>query len=99
MELNTQLLIYQTNAGDFKIDVRLEQETVWLSQGQMSNLFWKDKRTISEHIQNVVTEGKLDQNSVVRNFRTTACPRRKGHLETTPRYHLLSPQTQRPLWN
>lgn len=72
MSANSQLLIYQTSDGNIKIDVRLEDETVWLTQAQMAELFNKDKRTISEHIHNVFDEGELIENSVVRNFRTTA---------------------------
>jgi len=71
-EPNSQLLIYQTPDGNIKIDVRLESETVWLTQAHMAELFNKDKRTISEHIRNIFNEGELAENSVVRNFRTTA---------------------------
>ncbi len=67
-----EILIYKTPNGNIKIDVRLEEETVWLTQEQMQNLFGKSKATISEHIKNVFEEGELDKNSVVRNFRTTA---------------------------
>jgi hypothetical protein len=70
--MNSEILIYQNQEGDIKIDVRLEEETVWLSQAQMGMLFNKDKRTVSEHIRNIFSEGELDENSVVRNFRTTA---------------------------
>ena len=70
--MNSEILIYQNLDGNIKIDVRLENETVWLTQAQMATLFGKDKRTISEHIGNVFNEGELDENSVVRNFRTTA---------------------------
>ena len=71
--MNTgEILIYQNNEGNIKIDVRLEEETVWLSQAQLGLLFNKDKRTISEHINNIFKEGELKENSVVRNFRTTA---------------------------
>lgn len=70
--MNSEILIYQNQSGDIKIDVRLEEETVWLTQAQMGQLFGKDKRTISEHIGNVFKEGELDSISVVRNFRTTA---------------------------
>ncbi len=71
--MNTgEILIYQNQEGNTKIDVRLEEETVWLSQAQMGMLFNKDKRTISEHISNIFKEGELYENSVVRNFRTTA---------------------------
>ena len=70
--MNSEILIYQNQDGNIKIDVRLENETVWLTQAQMATLFGKDKRTISEHIGNVFTEGELDENSVVRKSRTTA---------------------------
>ncbi|NOU18049.1 MAG: virulence RhuM family protein [Bacteroidales bacterium] len=71
--MNTsEILIYKNNEGDIKIDVRLEDETAWLTQAQMGILFNKDKRTISEHINNIFKEGELNGSSVVRNFRTTA---------------------------
>jgi hypothetical protein len=70
--MNTsEILIYQNNDGNIKIDVRLEEETVWLTQAQMGFLFNKDKRTISEHILNIFKEGELDEKVVVRKFRTT----------------------------
>ena len=70
--MDSQFLIYQNQEGDVKIDVRFQDETIWLSQAEMSILFSKDKRTISEHISNIFKEGELDENSVIRNFRTTA---------------------------
>jgi hypothetical protein len=70
--MNGEILLYRNQDGDIKIDVRLQEETVWLTQAQMATLFGKDKRTISEHIGNIFKEGELDQNSVVRKFRTTA---------------------------
>ena len=69
--MNSEILIYQNPDGNIKIDVRLENETVWLTQAQMGQLFGKDKRTISEHIRNIFNEAELDENMVVRNFRTT----------------------------
>lgn len=69
--MNSEILIYENQDGNIKIDVRLENETVWLTQEQMQNLFGKSKATISEHIKNIFEEGELDKNSVVRNFRTT----------------------------
>ncbi|HQQ02406.1 MAG TPA: virulence RhuM family protein [Bacteroidales bacterium] len=73
MELsNGEIIIYQSPDGKIKIDVRLEEDTVWLSQSQLCELFQKSKATISEHIKNVFEEGELIENSVVRNFRTTA---------------------------
>ena len=72
MANNNQILIYQNTDGNIKIDVRLDEETVWLTQEQMTTLFGKAKSTISEHIKNTFEEGELDENSVVRKFRTTA---------------------------
>jgi len=69
---NSEIILYQNADGHIKIDVRQEEETVWLTQNQMGLLFSKDKRTISEHIGNVFKEGELDETSVVRNFRITA---------------------------
>ncbi len=69
--MNSEILIYQNQDGKIKIDVRLENETVWLTQGQMATLFGKDKRTVSEHIGNIFKEGELDASLVVRKFRTT----------------------------
>lgn len=71
--MNTgEILIYQNQEGNIKIDVRLEEETVWLTQAQLCDLFKKSKATVSEHIKNIFEEAELDQNSVVRKFRTTA---------------------------
>jgi hypothetical protein len=71
-EFNSSLILYQTEDGQTRIEVRLIDDTVWLNQGQMSELFDKDKRTISEHIQNIFYEGELLEKAVVRKFRTTA---------------------------
>ena len=68
---NGEILIYQNPNGSIKIDVRLEDETVWLTQAQLGQLFGKDKRTISEHIGNIFKEGELEEALVVRKFRTT----------------------------
>lgn len=69
--MNSDILIYQNHDGDIKIDVRLEEETVWLTQDQMATLFGKAKSTINEHIKNVFAEGELDEKVVVRKFRIT----------------------------
>lgn len=68
----SEFILYVSEDGELKIDVRLLDETVWLTQKQMAEMFQKDVRTISEHIKNVFDEGELDQNSVIRNFRITA---------------------------
>lgn len=69
---NSEIIIYQNTEGNIKIDVRLEEETVWLTQAQMAELFGKGRTTITEHIQNIFIEGELNENSVCRNFRHTA---------------------------
>ena len=79
--MDSQFLIYQNQEGDVKIDVRFQDETIWLSQAEMSVLFSKDKRTISEHISNIFKEGELDENSVIRNFRTTATDGKEYQVE------------------
>ena len=70
MEKN-QIVIYQTDNGQTAIDVRVENETVWLSQAQMADLFQKDRSDISRHINNVFKEGELDRKVVCANFAHT----------------------------
>ncbi len=69
--MNSEIILYQNPDGSIKIDVRLEEETVWLTQDQMATLFGKAKSTINEHIKNVFAEGELDEKVVVRKFRIT----------------------------
>lgn len=66
------LIIYQTEDGRAQVECRLVDETIWLSQALLGDLFDRSKKTISEHLQNLFTQGELDEHSVVRNFRTTA---------------------------
>ena len=80
---NSELLIYQAPDGRVKIDVRLEDETVWLTQAHMAELFGKNKKTISEHILNIFNEGELDEKAVVRSFRTTAADSKTITFSTT----------------
>jgi len=67
---NSDIRIYQNSDGNMKIEVRLEEETVWLTQVQLCELFQKSKATISEHIKIVFEEGELSTWSTVRKFRT-----------------------------
>ena len=85
MNNNSQLLIYQTPDGNVKIDVQLEDETVWLTQAHLCELFQKSKATVSEHISHIFNEGELVENSIVRNFRTTA----KDGKEYSMKYYNL----------
>ncbi|MDP8034137.1 virulence protein RhuM/Fic/DOC family protein [Pasteurella atlantica] len=67
--MQSDLLIYKDDNGNVAIDVRLEDETVWLSQAQMAELFEKDVRTINEHIKNVFNEQELEEIATIRKFR------------------------------
>ena len=68
MKSNSEILIYQTEDGKTKIETRLENETVWLSQEQMSDLFQRDRTVITKHINNIFKEGELDEKSNVQNL-------------------------------
>lgn len=70
--VENEILIYQMEDGHTKIDVKLEGETVWLTQAQLCELYQTSKSNISEHIKHIFEEGELEENAVVRKFRTTA---------------------------
>jgi hypothetical protein len=70
MDNNSEIILYQTEDGQTKIDVRLEKETVWLSQAQMVELFQTTKQNISLHIKNIYEEGELDEISTVKDYLT-----------------------------
>ncbi|MCG7851798.1 MAG: virulence RhuM family protein [Methanosarcinaceae archaeon] len=82
---SSQILLYQTEDGHNRIEVRLENETVWLSQGLMAELFQATKQNISLHIHNIFKEGELDKHSVVKEYLTTA---RDGKRYKTKYYNL-----------
>ena len=84
-EPQSDLILYQAEDGKTKIEVRLLDETVWLTQKQMSDLFQKDVRTINEHVQNIFEEKELSADSVIRNFRITATD---GKTYDTMHYNL-----------
>jgi len=84
MKKTSDILIYQNSDGDVKIDVRLDDETVWLSQEQMGRLFGKARTTITGHIGNVFKEGELIESMVCRDFRhTTQHGAIKGKIQNT----------------
>ena len=66
------IVLYRTDSGHDALDVHLVDDTVWLNQAQMTDLFQRNKRTVSEHIRNVFKEEELNEKTVVRKFRTTA---------------------------
>ena len=71
-ERHGEILIYQTEDGLTKINVKMQDETVWLTQQQLAELHQSSKSNVSEHIKHIFEEGELDEESVVRKFRTTA---------------------------
>jgi hypothetical protein len=77
MEHTSEIILYQTSDGKTKIDVRLEDETVWLNQSQLVELFQTTKQNISLHIRNIFQEGELDEDSVVKEYLTTASDGKK----------------------
>lgn len=68
----SEIIFYTSPSGDIKIEVFFQDETVWLSQKKMAELFGVDIRTISEHLINIFKSEELKQNSVIRKFRNTA---------------------------
>ncbi|GIN72430.1 DNA-binding protein [Bacillus sp. J14TS2] len=85
MDNKTDILIYQTEDGNTKIDVRLENETVWMTQKAIAELYQSTKQNISLHIKNIFEEKELDENSVVKYYLTTA---RDGKNYKTKLYNL-----------
>lgn len=76
-----KVIIYTASDGQTKIDVKLEDETLWLTQAQMCELYQTSKSNVSEHIKHIIEEGELQEDSVVRKFRTTAADG-KSYLTT-----------------
>jgi len=64
-----EIILYKNSEGNIRLDVRLEEETVWLTHEQMATLFGKSRSTVAEHVANVYEEGELDQNRTCRKFR------------------------------
>lgn len=74
---NNQIIIYEGDEGQPKLEVQIENETVWLTQKLMAELFEVDVRTVNEHLQNIFKTEELEPNSVIRNFRITATDGKK----------------------
>ncbi|MFN7430691.1 MAG: virulence RhuM family protein [bacterium] len=81
----SEIILYQTADGRTRLDVRMEAETVWLTQKQLAELFDKDIRTVNEHIVNIFSERELQEDSVIRRFRITAAD---GKQYDTQHYNL-----------
>ena len=82
---NGQIILFQTQGGETRIEVRLSNETVWLTADQMAELFQRNKSTISRHIKNIIESGELQRNSVVAENATTAAD---GKTYTVSYYNL-----------
>lgn len=82
---DSSIFLYQSPDGSTSFEVRLDQETVWLTQKQMAELFNKDVRTVNEHLKNIFREGELEESSVIRKFRITASD---GKTYDTAHYNL-----------
>lgn len=83
---NSELIIYESTDGNIKLDVNLENETVWLSLEQMSKLFGRDKSVISKHIKNIFEDEELERDMVVANFATTT---KHGAIKGKTQTHLV----------
>ena len=87
-KLNGDIIIYQTEDGLTKIDVKIENETVWLSQQQMAKLFSTSRTNVIEHINNIYSEQELDKNSTCQNFRQVQKEGNRSVTREIPFYNL-----------
>lgn len=76
-EGQNKLIVYATSIGNIKVDVYFEDDTFWLRQKRMAELFGVDVRTVNEHLKNIFSSGELIEDSVIRKFRTTAADGKK----------------------
>ena len=83
-----EIVIYQTDNGDTKIDVRFVDESVWLTQQQMAELFQSSRTNIVEHIQHIYEEGELDEASTCRKFRQVRTEGNRQVSREIPHYNL-----------
>lgn len=90
----SQLIIYQTQDGKARLEVRMDRETVWLSQNQMADLFQTTKQNVSLHIKNIFSEGELREDSVVKDFLTTASDGKNYQTPLQPRRHQMRNQNE-----
>lgn len=91
--INDEIVIYQSEDGNIKVDVLFQDETVWLTQEQMALLFGKGRTTITEHISNIFSEGELQEEMVCRKFRHTTFDVKKSRARlilTHPRFEKMT---------
>jgi len=77
----TEFLLYSSPSGEIRVEAFLHDENIWLTQKRIAELFGVDLRTISEHLQNIFKSGELEENSVIRKFRTTASDNKKYEVK------------------
>ena len=78
--IEKQVIIYRSEDGTIQLEVQLVDDTVWLTQAQMTTLFETTKQNVSLHVNNAFREGELDRNSVVKDFLTTAADGKNYHV-------------------
>lgn len=83
MTPTSHIEIYPTDDGQTRIEVRLEQDTLWLFQAQLGELFDKDARTVNEHLQNIHKEGELERNPTIRKFQIVRQSKAQHTISTT----------------
>lgn len=88
MQNTGEILLYRTEDGRTEIQVTLQDETVWLSQAQMAELFQKDVRTINEHIKNIYEDGELQKEPTIRKFRIVQTEKKRKVTRTIDFYSL-----------
>ena len=88
MNQHGEIILYQSEDGLTKIDVRFEDETVWLTQQQMADLFQSSRSNIVEHIQHIYEEGELDEPSTCRKFRQVRTEGNRQVFRELPYYNL-----------
>ena len=85
---DSQIILYQTEDGTTKIDVRLENENVWLSQQQLTELYQTSRTNVVEHIKHIFEEGELNEEATCRNFRQVQMEGNRSVTRETPFYNL-----------
>ena len=90
MNENNQIIIYQTEDGQTRVDVRMENDTVWLTQAQMAELFQKDRTVITRHINNVFKEGELNREEVCAKIAHTVWDQSRTSPNYCTEYNSLS---------
>ena len=85
-----QFLVYQTEDGRLKLNVRLEDETVWLTQQRMAELFQSSKQNISHHISSIFDEGELSPEATVKNYLTVQLERSEEHTSELQSHSFIS---------